>query len=48
MRFNVGNVVRIKSEWCSSDAESATDYVILEDWDTKVKVITKSKKWLCL
>lgn len=44
MSFNVGDVVRIKGEWCSSDAELSAYYIVLEDWGTKVKVITKSKK----
>lgn len=39
--FKVGDIVRIKRDCCENTAESSTDYIVLEDWGNKVKIITK-------
>ncbi len=39
--FKTGDIVRIKKDWCESTTESFTDYIVLEDWGNKVKIITK-------
>ena len=36
-----GDIVRIKKDWCENITESSTDYIVLEDWGNKVKIITK-------